>query len=219
MSADSPLRKWAMWLRNVAELSPAAPDRTVPFSDEAGHRRDVDEPFLAWRSTRNVGIGFVARPVTDRGRTPDVMLWRALTDDAIDPVEVIKQFDGPRQNFDSGSLFPASDLSALEVWTEVELSSLHALWWLACRRALPELGAMARRVALWHVDNVQPDNATNHPWGLPVFIELAERHANVNARHLAQTLVHNAQVTLGRPDRLSAEILRDAADACDEMAG
>jgi hypothetical protein len=60
------------------------------------------------------------------------------------------------------------------------------------------------------IAEVQPDNATNHPFALAAFLALA--HAgNFEAMLYAQTLLHNCQVQLGRPDAFSAALLLHAA--------
>ena len=60
-------------------------------------------------------------------------------------------------------------------------------------------------VRRWHLEHTQPDNATNRPWALHVFLTMG----TPEAVHYAETLLHNAMV--GGPDPLSARILVDAA--------
>ena len=95
---------------------------------------------------------------------------------------------------------------AIEVWTETELAAVHAAWSLG-----PEWRAEARRAAAWLVDNIQPDNATNRPWGVHVFAMLAHETGGAQYELYAQTLLHNCQVMTGRPDDFSAMILLHAA--------
>ncbi|MCC5824089.1 MAG: hypothetical protein JJU44_12460 [Planctomycetes bacterium] len=63
---------------------------------------------------------------------------------------------------------------------------------------------------------MQPDNGTNHPWGIHVFVVLAARSEDTGesgaALMHAQTLLHNCQVQQGKADRLSACILWDAGE-------
>ncbi|MBZ0171155.1 MAG: hypothetical protein K8E66_02125, partial [Phycisphaerales bacterium] len=58
---------------------------------------------------------------------------------------------------------------------------------------------------------------TNHPWAVHVFLRLSlaesDRAASDAARLHAETLLHNALVSSGRPDRFSACLLLDAARA------
>jgi len=147
---------------------------------------------------------------------PDVALWASLAMNLPVPDAVIENHRAHerRSSYDSGSLFPQRDSSgpiAIEVWSEVELSSLHALGWLAGKDA--SLRSTVRQAAEWHIENLQPDNATNHPWAVHVFAAIGVLTNDGNALMYAQTLLHNCQVTLGRPDALSALILQDASDA------
>lgn len=205
------------WVKLLAFLAssrtPAAPD-SANFADEAGHRRSVDRPFLAWLNGDPDSDGAIAR-LTDSPE-PDVALWACLATGKCVPQAVLdnQRADERRSSHDAGSLFPqvnASGPIAIEVWSEVELSSLHALSWMAERDA--SLRPLVRRVATWHIENLQPDNATNHPWAVHVFAAIGILTGEADALMYAQTLLHNCQVSLGRPDALSALILRDAANA------
>ena len=69
----------------------------------------------------------------------------------------------------------------------------------------------------WHLDNTQPDNATNRPWAVQVFLDLAREDDNPDARLYAETLLHNATAANGVPEPFSAAILLDAARALELM--
>ncbi|MBL0926153.1 MAG: hypothetical protein IBJ11_00685 [Phycisphaerales bacterium] len=203
-------------------VTPADPDG---FSDEFGHRREVDRPFLIWR---RFGRSRPAPPaaIADGGEiSPDARLWHAATTGA-DVHGLIAPSDIPRPLFphravvaarpDDPDVF-AGNPPAIEVWTEMELCALHALWWIGRRRQDARLIARADMAATWHLENLQPDNATNHPWAVHAFAEFGERRGSPEADLHAQTLLHNCRVALGRPDALSAQILGDAADAIDSL--
>jgi hypothetical protein len=96
---------------------------------------------------------------------------------------------------------------AIEVWTEEELASLHGLWRVARRGAIAELRTRLLAAARWHLHNTQPDNATNRPWALHVF--LAE--GSDEGRIYAETLLHNATALRACLEPVSQWILRDAA--------
>jgi hypothetical protein len=98
----------------------------------------------------------------------------------------------------------------LETWTEAELASLHALSWHA-RRGREWAGERLDAAAEWIMENLQPDNATNHPWAIHVFLDHAERRRAHESRLYAETLLHNCLARTGRPDVFSACILADAA--------
>jgi hypothetical protein len=61
--------------------------------------------------------------------------------------------------------------------------------------------------ARWHLDNTQPDNATNRPWGLHVFL----LEGSAEGRVYAETLLHNATAIRAQVTPVSAWILADAA--------
>lgn len=164
------------------------------FRDEWGHHRAVDRPMLAWL------LGIDPGPTPDDPR-PDVRLWWAIHDRTNEPMDVIQP---------SGALVHREAHVGLEVWTESELGALHALWDLAVQRDRSDLSDRCIEAARIHLDQLQPDNATNHPWAVHVFVEMARR-GSAEALLYAQLLVSNAQVGLGRPDRFSACLLLDAS--------
>lgn len=139
--------------------------------------------------------------------TPDRLderLWWALHDRAA-PVEDLLDARGPLVGE------AAFEAGPVETVTETELGALHALRHLATRDR--RLRDRCLDAADWHVRTLQPDNGTNHPWAVHVFVELASLGGPLadGARLHAETLVHNALVATGRPDRFSACLLLDAA--------
>ncbi|MFG0274641.1 MAG: hypothetical protein ACF8QF_06260 [Phycisphaerales bacterium] len=143
----------------------------------------------------------------------DDLLWRCVADPAIDWRSALDLDAGPAPL--TGVL---TDASTIEVWTERELASLHALARLATRTGDDRARDRALDCATWHLEHTQPDNATNRPWAAHVFLLLARDRDSHDARLYAETLVHNCMVTTGKPDPLSAAILRDAADALADEA-
>jgi hypothetical protein len=94
---------------------------------------------------------------------------------------------------------------------------LHALSHAAGIHGAPaSLSERVRSAALWLVDELQPDNATNHPWAIHVFAGLASDENNPEADLYAQSLLHNALIEGGTPDHFSGFILYDAAIALGE---
>lgn len=201
-----PRTTWAERLRAigapVVDGAPA-PD-PMTFRDEMGHRRAADGAFLAWRCRVGWGGG--------DGGSPDAALWAGVANGGADLGEVVDRIArGPRGEADRGALLPQSGSPSIEVWTESELCALHALSWLSQRDA--SLVERLHDCARWHLENLQPDNATNRPWAAHVFIGLAIEEGRDDAMLHAQTLIHNCQVALGRPDTISAHILLDAAES------
>lgn len=190
-------RQWAAHLRNLAESALA----------------DVDEQSLLARERVRPwsALGPLILHLRDgQGRgpvdaDPDVALWWGLVDGGIGKVEGLVDLR------DAGPLWERGDETAIEVWTERELCGLTALWrhWLRSGRA--EIRRRCIATAEWHIENTQPDNATNRPWGIAAFLGLGSDEG----RHYAETLVSNCCVNEGRPDVFSAYVLLDAAAALE----
>jgi hypothetical protein len=187
------LPRWIAQLRRLAE--PAA--ASVP-SLGAGA---LDVPFRAavW--------GEAVEPPAEPVQAGELGLWWARTDDRVDVDEILS---APTD----GSLLPQGLFRTLEVWTDAELSALHALWWLARDRRRDDWRQHLACARDWHLLHTQPDNATNRPWALHVFL----LGGTGECVHYAETLLHNCLTMTGRPDPLSAWILLDSARAL-EAAG
>ncbi len=156
---------------------------------------------------RLMGIDVPAAPAREG---IDESLWSAAVDDSISTGSINAQI-APE-----GPIHPHTEEQAIELWTERELGALHALWRLSQIRDQPHWRTRALDAARWHLRNTQPDNATNHPWAIQVFLDLwnrdPESNEGLDARLYAETLLHNCLTTSAKPDPLSALILRDAAD-------
>ncbi len=199
MSAHDP-GLWADHLRSVAGRSAGADDETWRPC----------RAFAAWR-----------RKLTSESDVGDVTgiderLWLGLAQGKA--AHTLEEVLSSSEDDSVAPLVRFDESVALEVWTERELSGLHAL-----DRVSRSLGSDAgRRRALgcarWHVANTQPDNATNRPWATHVFLRLWRLEDLPEARLYAETLLHNCQALLGAPDPLSAEILLDSAEALQEEA-
>ena len=155
------------------------------------------------------------RPAGDRPGG-DILLWSTLAAARtgepwthLDPIvdDVLNTRPPGHENGASpGPLFDQGLWLALEVWTATELAALHALWNLAARRPeRPEWRQRAEAHRTWFLNEIQPDNATNRPWAIHVFL----LDGGPEASFYAETLLHNAQ-TVG-DDLLSGWILKDAA--------
>jgi hypothetical protein len=150
-------------------------------------------------------------------RSPDASLWWLLHDEQAAALELVD----PAPGASAAPLFPRLHAQAIEMWTEAELSGLHALWWHA-RRGASGQAAIHRRclsAAKWLIAELQPDNATNRPWAVHVFADVSlgdhlDANTRADASMYAQTLLHNCQVG-GSIDRFSACILLDAAGAIE----
>jgi hypothetical protein len=156
---------------------------------------------------RRIGSYLVACLVRDptavRGdpRSLDEMLWLGRATGR--PVRPPPTSDGP--------LTGVPDDAPLEVWTETELAALHAAWWM------PAWRPAAEKAARWLIREIQPDNATNLPWAVHVFVELSIRFKSLEADLYAQTLLHNAMAGRARADALASLILLDAASYLDQL--
>jgi hypothetical protein len=196
------LSGWASRAHAAAATTLADPQARL------GHR--AIEPWLAaW-------LGERPSPNQPASRQPDVRLWRSL----VLRKPIAAQDLGLEDRAGPASLLPpAGDDTPIEVWTEAELCTMHGLWHAARLGPRPAWRRRCLDAAVWHAENLQPDNATNIPWALHVFaiagaLARAEDERLAAALDLhAQTLLHNALVTHGRPDPLSARVLLDAARA------
>jgi hypothetical protein len=104
---------------------------------------------------------------------------------------------------------------AIEVWTEEELSGMHALARLARRMDSANARERLRAAVRWHIEHTQPDNGTNRPWAVHAFLI----EGSPEAHAYAGTLLHNALALTGQPTPLSAWILMDAAAELAWTAG
>lgn len=212
------------WARLFAAEAGPARDALAEFDFEPDLQRQPQgaAAFLAWRlarsrhipSARTFPLLTPAKP-TDPTHL-DSLLWRACTDPQIhvdDALDACRHTG--RSRVDAGSLIPQGLHLAIEAWTETEFSALHALSRLAVLRQRPDLDERCLRVAEWHLENTQPDNATNRPWSAHVFAALAAR-GNAEAGLFAQTFMHNARAGATTPDLLAMQILADSSECLVE---
>jgi hypothetical protein len=180
----------------------------------AAHLRRIARDAAGDGPPRSTAIGraFAAVCAGEPGPSPEaadapaeVGLWWALAG-AVD----LERVEDLLVEAGAGPLWPAIRPRGLEIWTEAELCGLHALWGLAMRHGRGDWRARAEAVRDWHVEHTQPDNATNHPWALHVFL----LSGTPEGEHYADTLLNNALVT--GPEPFSAWILLDSARWLEE---
>jgi len=181
-------RRWAVGLRQIA-----APWTSLHAELHAG---ELTGPFLA--AVAGVPVKLPDQPV----EWGEVGLWWARVDTRVNVDRIIS---GPTP----GPLLPRGLYKTIEVWTDADLSAIHALWWLSRRYSRADWMQRVAEVRDWHVENTQPDHATSRPWALHVFL-LA---GTPECESYAETLLHNCLAMSGRPDALSAWILIDASRA------
>lgn len=192
------------------------------FRDDLGNRRPTDAPMLAHMlrvpfdvppTTRGVvGANSPIASVAHSSRIDELQLWQALHNDT-DPLSLV----APATKHPT-PLFPHLHHLAIELWTESELSGLHALSHFVAQSPNEQLRARMHSAALWLLDNIQPDNATQRPWAIHVFLHMAHdaslpESTRTSAHMYAQTLLHNTMIPMGPqvPDIFSACILLDSA--------
>lgn len=161
------------------------------FRDEAGHRRAVDIYLLS----HLVGLTPPNAPAT---AGTEVQMWSRIASKARD-------YFWTEVAATQAWLVRERESLTIETWTQAELCSLHAL-----SHAGPTMKPRMDAAADWMIEHLQPDNATNHPWGIHVFVQRAAELNSPEHRLYAEALLHNAIVSLGRADRFSALILLDA---------
>lgn len=161
------------------------------FRDGMGQRREVDGFLLAH-------VAGLPLPGAAADAGVDVLAWASLAD----PARWLPTSD-------RGPYFPELRETSIEVWTEAELTVLHARAWADVQAG--GLGERSLSAARWLMAEVQPDNATGRPWAAHVFAWLDACGID-DARLYAETLLHNTLVAgSGRPEPLSACILLDSA--------
>ncbi len=188
----SQLSRWTARLRAIVGPEPLVGIDPSDFADESGHRRAVDKPLIAWLTEGTT------KPTNGQGL--DVDLWHAIAHDSDVPASFARS--GPLQDADA----PSRGEVAIEVWTERELAAIQALWTIGIQRGKSDLVERAEAAAAWCVQELQPDNATAHPWGVNAFVALAVS-GDIEADLYAQALVHNAQVSTGRVGRFAMLVL------------
>ncbi|MCA9288202.1 MAG: hypothetical protein KDA05_06445 [Phycisphaerales bacterium] len=185
----SSLADWERRLARLAEGSIGASLAGSPadaagladaFRDDLGHRRPEDGAFL------RAHLGLPPPPTPTA--TPESRLWAlAGTPDAAAPPDPLI---GPANA--EGPLLLGHETRAIEVATDAELCAIHALW--AIGERTPAWRDRALAAARWCVDELQPDNATNEPWAIHVFLMIDSLEGDAAAGLYAQTLLHNAMV-------------------------
>lgn len=240
-SATSPdWLRWAAHLRAIAQPVIDTLDVEADWRMAIARPQHLLTPLLARRLGRTAPTPPLA-PIARGGHrsgalTIDLALWYALINtndqqgDAIGAALARIQLDdhddcmggggngggdGGGAGGGDGPLAPQSEYITIEVWTESELAGLHALCNLALERNRERILRRVRRTVDWHIENTQPDNATNHPWALHAFL----MRSRPEATHFAETLLNNCMVLNGRPDPMSAWILMDAAETLEQSAG
>ena len=176
----------------------------------------ADDWIRALRAAAGPGTSPVldgAPPSFRRPTDPDGVLWAA----AADPTDgaLVAAADDLLARRPGSSLADPGAYMALEVWTECELSALHALARLV--RLAPGTARRARfaELSAWHLEHTQPDNATNRPWALHVFA----RRGDPESILYAETLLHNVAASDARHEPLSRWILLDAARELGQPRG
>ncbi len=176
------------------------------FRDEFGNHARTTTPFLA----HLLDVRLINRANTKADL--DEALWWTLSSDT-------EQISLPACS--GASLSEQTDEMAIEHWTQIELCALHALWTMVALypnkldTPLQAVRSRIRSAGVWMMNEYQPDNAINRPWAIGVFVQLSLTLESADERSTAsmyaQTLLHNCSITLGRPDLLSACILKDAS--------
>ena len=172
-----------------AVLDAVAPLRLIEFIQ--GDTPPAMVPLVLWSA---LGLMQAAR-----------LLSRDVDLDLADAV-VAQVLDRPGDN---GALHPSGEHDSLDTWTWRELVGLHALAHIALLRRNAAWTRRVREVAMYHVQNTQPDNVTTQPWALFAFLW------SPSSRPFAEQQMHDATVQGLNP--VSAMLLADAADALAEF--
>ncbi|MCC6423689.1 MAG: hypothetical protein IT447_09455 [Phycisphaerales bacterium] len=195
---------------------PELPD-SCRIIDRNGHGRPIYRPLLVYALTR-------ANVLTNHKGEMESFNWPAenLPANLAEPAAIacwealslfVAKIDGARNTFDqliarqqkSGSFLLARPSDSPDMRWYYELVMLHALGSYAAQSGDPSAMKAMRHNALFHLEESQPDHATNQPWGLFAFIWVAE------ARPLADQLLHTLQTQ--HPDGIGGIAAILVADA------
>lgn len=152
-------------------------------------------------------------PCVLAGGGPDEVLWHAAV--SPDDGERSGAADRLLAARPGTSLVDPARFAALEVWSECELSALHALARLARLRPSAARTARLEGLVAWHLEHTQPDNATNRPWAVHVFAARPEPESWL----YAETMLHNVAASDARNEALSRWILLDASREAELVPG
>ena len=207
--AVTTLQEWSALLRQVADRAPEVDGQTLHLGVMERFVRDaLALPPRDDADTLRMKSALISSPDTHANiPQAEVAFWQSRACGKALPPGAL----------DSGqpTLLASTAFDAIEVFTDAELSALHAMWWIVKDEpATSPAQRRLRQVRDWHLENTQPDNATNRPWAVHVFLEAD----TPEGRLYAQTLLHNALALEGRATPLAGAILRDAACAVDLIA-
>ncbi len=203
----STLADWSSYLRTLAQPIIGPLDVPEAFAQAQRKYLSLEVPLII-HTAKNESLQTPDVPtmlLESPHKYPDLYLWWGLIapGNVANPLQVIDLTSD--KSFVEQGLF-----TTIEVWTETELAALHALSLYAI--AQPDNAALADRITRaidWHLEFLQPDNATAHAWGVHSYL----LRGSPEAIHFAETLVSNCQVMNAQPDELSAWTLINAANA------
>jgi hypothetical protein len=192
--------------------------------DAVGHQRPIYRLLLvyAWRQTLARVESFLtpaqasewatalsrwAYPLVKTGNVVEDA-WSALASG--DPASIFERV-GEDQN-SSGAFLKSDPSQNPEVAWFDELVLLHAVAAYAARSRSPRTEAAAGRAAAYHLNETQPDHATDQPWGLLAFI------LNPATQAVADQMLHTARVQSPNGARgVTAILLADVLDCLREL--
>ncbi len=203
--------EWALYLQSLIKSAGDPYQDNQTLSRELAKPYSLDAPLILHHIYQNTQQNpnltqSIPDPILrEPSRYPDLYLWWALTNPSLNPPS-LNPLSIINLN-EKNALFPQDNFTTIEVWTETELAALHALSHHARYLHQTDLNNRIRRTIDWHIQNTQPDNATNHPWAVHAFL-LRNTPESI---HFAETLINNTLVQNAHPDPFSARILLDAA--------
>ncbi len=227
LAAIEIMRKDGPGVMGLEERQRAAEVFIAGFADGVGNRRRVDRPLLA--QMLGVKPGEMPKGDSMGSLDPEERAWWSLHDELVRD-ELVRGSEVIDWDA-NGPLYPALRDRGIEWWSQAELCGVHALSWRGLNDAdgidVARVRARVDRCCMWLIAEVQPDNATQHPWGVHLFAKIAmngtrgERERS-HATHYAQTLVHNAMVGSmigGKIDTFAACILWNCAQWLEAAGG
>lgn len=209
---------------------------TTLLTDPAGHRRPIYLPLAfhlhltAWQRHIKEPLPAGAHELASRMKARlddadadieiDVALWELLClyqmsmmtadeplwKDVTGRLETLLATQG-----EDGSLHMQDPNDSLDAWTYRELVGLHAIYNLAQLMEDEKLKKRCDEIARYHLDNTQPDNTTNQPWGIAAFLADANT-ASMGVQQMHDATAQGSNSASQNVGLVAAMLLADAAN-------
>lgn len=206
---------------------------TGMMKDPAGHRRPIYLPLAfhllltAWQRHIKKPLPVAARDLSSRmlaklddtDTAIDATLWKLLClyqvsmmtgDEPLWKKVVARLNTVIASPGEDGSLHVQDPDDSLDAWTYRELVGLHALFHLAVLMNDDVIQKRCGEIARFHLENTQPDNTTNQPWGIAAFLS-DPATASMGVQQMHDAMAQGSSSASQNVGLVAAMLLADAA--------